>query len=54
MLMLFDKQSNTKHNNMHCSTITTWCCNARLEMILGLEKRREDVGGWNKDDVAIK
>jgi hypothetical protein len=34
--------------------ISTWCCNARLEAILGLAKQREDVGGWNKDDVAIK
>jgi hypothetical protein len=39
---------------MHCSTITTWCYNARLEAILGLEKWREDVGGWNEVDGSSR
>jgi hypothetical protein len=42
--------SNNKHNNIHCSIISTYCCNARLDVVLGPARRREVVWGWNKDD----
>jgi hypothetical protein len=46
--------SSSKSHTKTASFIPTERCNARLDVVLGLEKRREVVGGWNKDDVAIK
>jgi hypothetical protein len=44
--------TNTAKDNTG-SIITTYCFkNAGLEVILGLEKRREDVGGWIRVDVV--
>jgi hypothetical protein len=37
---------NNKHNSNTASIISTHCCNAILDVILGLEKRRENVWGW--------
>jgi hypothetical protein len=49
-----DESPTTNTTTHTTSIISTWCCNARLEVVLGLAKRRENVGGWNEDDVAIK
>jgi hypothetical protein len=45
-----ESPTTNRHNNTHCFYCTTYCYNARLEVILGLAKRRENVGGWNEDD----
>jgi hypothetical protein len=49
-----DESPTTNTTTYTSSIITTWCCNARLDVVLlGLAKRREDVGGWNKDDKVV-
>jgi hypothetical protein len=47
-------QSQTTNTTIYTPyIICTYCCNARLDVILRLEDSEEDVGGWLRVDVVL-